>query len=338
MYDNMKNPKVSVIIPVYNTEMYLKECLDSIIRQSYENLEIIIVNDGSSDNSPIICNEYAKNDTRIILVNKLNGGASDARNCGLSVSSGEYILFVDSDDYWSDNSAVENLIDIVYKYQKVDVVLFRRNVFYHLNNKIVSFSQFDIDQINGKNKTDVLSYLMKSSYYSVSACEKLIRREVLIENKILFEKGRTAEDIDWCFNLMLCVNHIYAINHIFYQNRIRSGSVTSNGGLKNTMDLLYMIKKWSVLLYEIDIDKNQQALFLGYCSYLYAILMGHLYNYDRSIRKKLLKDMLPLKYLIEYDINNKTHQVLKIYKLCGFKMTCRILHFYLFLRNKGYRF
>ena len=98
-----KNPMVSIVIPIYNVEIYLKKCIDSILNQSFDDFEIILVNDGSKDSSLDICNEYLKKDTRINLVNKTNGGLSSARNAGLNVAKGKYISFIDPDDCINEN-------------------------------------------------------------------------------------------------------------------------------------------------------------------------------------------------------------------------------------------
>ena len=95
----MKREKISIIVPIYNVEKYLERCVDSLVNQTYENIEIILVDDGSPDYCPQLCDEYAKKDSRIVVIHKKNGGLSDARNYGLCKASGEYILYVDSDDY-----------------------------------------------------------------------------------------------------------------------------------------------------------------------------------------------------------------------------------------------
>ena len=112
--------KVSVIIPIYNVQEYLDECINSIVKQTYQNLEIILVDDGSPDSSPMICNEWEKQDDRIVVIHKENGGLSDARNAGLIKASGEYVLYVDSDDYleidtieWMISCAISNNAEIV---------------------------------------------------------------------------------------------------------------------------------------------------------------------------------------------------------------------------------
>lgn len=101
--------KISVIIPVYNTEKYLKECVESVLAQTYHNLEILLINDGATDSSPQICESYAKQDARIKLIHKENGGLSDTRNTGIKQCSGDYVLFLDSDDYWDDPKMVKSL-------------------------------------------------------------------------------------------------------------------------------------------------------------------------------------------------------------------------------------
>lgn len=108
------NPLISVIVPIYNVEKYLARCVDSIVNQTYKDFELILVDDGSPDNSGKICDEYAKKDSRIKVVHKKNGGLSDARNAGMAVATGEYISFIDSDDYVSDDF-FECLLDVMNK-------------------------------------------------------------------------------------------------------------------------------------------------------------------------------------------------------------------------------
>lgn len=110
---------ISIIVPVYNVEPFISECINSILIQSYKNFELILVNDGSTDNSPTICEQYASKDKRIKVIHKANGGLSDARNWGLKFSSGEYVVFLDSDDYWNDCDALFSLYSILINIQKL---------------------------------------------------------------------------------------------------------------------------------------------------------------------------------------------------------------------------
>ena len=143
----MKNEYlISIIVPVYNVEPFISECINSILIQSYKNFELILVNDGSTDNSPTICEQYASKDKRIKVIHKANGGLSDARNWGLKFSSGDYVVFLDSDDYWNDCDALFSLNSLLNKYSEVDVVFFRRFTFEeNISQHIRYFPQFNLN-------------------------------------------------------------------------------------------------------------------------------------------------------------------------------------------------
>jgi len=123
---------VSIIIPVYNVESYINQCIDSVIQQTYKNVEIILVDDGSDDSCPRICDEYARKDPRIRVIHKPNGGASDARNAGLAIAKGEYIYFLDSDDY-IEKDAIATLVVHAHHYD-ADVVFFDALILYDIPN------------------------------------------------------------------------------------------------------------------------------------------------------------------------------------------------------------
>lgn len=128
------NYKVSIIVPIYNVQKYIYKCIDSILSQTYKNLEIILVDDGSPDNCGKICDEYASKDNRIIVVHTKNGGLSAARNVGLNKSTGNFIIFVDSDDYL-ENSAIEDCLNYI-KTNNCDILIFNwYNVY--LNNQLM---------------------------------------------------------------------------------------------------------------------------------------------------------------------------------------------------------
>jgi glycosyltransferase involved in cell wall biosynthesis len=333
-------PSISVVIPVYKVEKYLRQCVESVLAQDYKNIEVILVNDGSPDNCPAICDEIALRDHRIKVIHKENGGASDARNKGLSAAEGEYILFLDSDDYWIGTNGLNDLIHIIDIYKNVDIIYFNRVTFYeNLNNKALEMPQIDLEKVNGKNKTDVLSYFIGKGQFVISANNKLVRRNILTENDIFFEKGLVGEDIDWNFKLTLCAENLFAINNSFYAYRKRDGSVTSAFGTKNAKDLLYIIKKWSKYIEDNVLDKQQKNLLLGYCAYLLGILMGSVKRLKvKIVRKELEQEMLTLRYLLNYNVNFKTNKVQKLYQVFGFNITCWLLSFYIYMNERGFKY
>lgn len=202
-------PKVSVIVPVYNAENYIKRCLESIINQTYNNLQIIVVDDGSNDNSRNICEDYARLDNRITVIHKVNGGVSSARNLGMDLADGKYITFVDSDDYIESDMimklvtlAIEYEADIVmcgcYKKETDDIVTNK-----DINTYIQQYSTIEaINDILDKNK------------FHGYVCNKLFSSD-LINNKKLI---RFNEDIYVCEDMLFCIECFLNAKKIIYDN------------------------------------------------------------------------------------------------------------------------
>lgn len=199
----MNNPLVTVVVPVYNVEKYLNRCIESIVNQTYKNLEIILVDDGSPDNCPQMCDEWAEKDNRIKVIHKENAGAGMARNTGLEAASGNYILFVDSDDY-IDLKTVEKCIDSLKK-TDADVVMFGRfsvsadgtlketpvvtDKFYFSGNQVIN---------------DILSGLfVHERGIGISSCNKVYSLQLIREKNIKFKSEREILSEDAIFNLEL---------------------------------------------------------------------------------------------------------------------------------------
>ena len=230
-------PKVSVVVPVYNVEKYLEHCVESIINQTYVNLEIILVNDGSPDNCGKIIDEYAVGDERIVALHKENGGLSDARNFGVQEITGEYTLFVDSDD-WLDKTMVEKMVKYSME-NKADIV---QTAFYYAYD---SYLLFDKSRFHSVGTTNVLenfslmNELIKNEIVKNFAWGKLYRTAIIKD--IPFEKGVLFEDVFWAHQVMHRVN-TYVINHEpLYYYRQREDSIVSTYTLKN-LDILKGLK------------------------------------------------------------------------------------------------
>ena len=188
----MDNKLISVIIPVYNTEKYLNRCVKSVSDQTYKNLEIILVDDGSSDNSPIICDEWAKKDKRIKVVHKQNGGVSSARNEGLKISTGDYIQFVDSDDYLEENFC-KNIMDAYLP--DVDLVVTGYTIINDAGEKKTTKVEENKEIEILQNSSDFMKYLYNG--YNDMPVNKIYKRELIIKN---FLKGMPLGE-DRIFNL-----------------------------------------------------------------------------------------------------------------------------------------
>ena len=218
--------KITVIVPVYNVENYLNKCLDSLINQTYINLEIIVVNDGSTDNSGKIGQEYAKKDNRIVYIEKENGGLSDARNAGLDRLTGSYVTFVDSDD-WIELDYVETLYKKISEYQ-ADIAVGN----YYSFNESEGMFYFHISGDSYYEKVydnvSIFENLYESqemkSFALISACGKLYKASLF--DYIRFDKGKLGEDGYMNQKLYLLVQKVVYINQGLYAYRLRSGSIT----------------------------------------------------------------------------------------------------------------
>ena len=226
-----KNYKISIIVPVYNVANYIKRCLDSLINQTYKNLELILIDDGSIDNSGNICDEYAKKDSRIIVIHQKNSGVSKARNNGLDKMTGDYVMFVDSDD-WIELDACERLIEIITK-ENLEVLIF--NHYKEVTNSSKKHKKYRLNNIEGKElnyclQAKILSNSIKIQGFDIEGIgftwNKIISKKI-INIKFPFEKKQAInEDIVFYYNLFEQAQKIGICNEYLYHYRILANSAT----------------------------------------------------------------------------------------------------------------
>ena len=248
----MNNELISIILPIYNTEKYLHECLDSIINQTYANFEVLLVNDGSTDSSGIICQEYVERDSRFRYFEKDNGGVASARNLGLEHSEGTYITFIDSDDW-----VEQNYLDVLYtalKENDTDVAIstYKRfaqdGVFY-----LRSYSREDDEFLNlgTRSRDSFLEILprlgeLDHSFYSISS--KLIKRKI-IGNLLFDEQVSYAEDLNFFFHLYLGVESVVYVRDYTYIYRTHDASTSQN---VNELKALQELEIYKSMFQQID--------------------------------------------------------------------------------------
>ena len=244
----MIHPLVSIIITIYKVEPYLSRCLDSILNQTYTNLEIILVDDGSPDACPQICDEYAAKDKRIVVIHKENGGLSDARNAGLDICKGEYISFVDSDD-WVDDKYIEELIKPNSKNQ-YDIVI----ADYQQSNEPFDSRHILLKagSLNGNHKI-ISAYCHLQ--YPPCAWAKLYNAAFIKENQLKFCKGILYEDQLWSCQQAVLAKQIFILSNKIYYYTIRDNSIMRS----NNMPFEKHITSWKIIL------SNEKKL-LNQCS------------------------------------------------------------------------
>ncbi|MBQ3798903.1 MAG: glycosyltransferase family 2 protein [Treponema sp.] len=236
---------VTVIIPVYNTERFLPKCIDSIIGQTYRNLEIILVDDGSTDSSLAVCNGYAAKDGRVLVIHKENGGSSSARNAGLAAANGDFITFVDSDDFLEADAY--RMVMEVRKDTASDIVCYGMSFWNDRKEKRIPFAD------NG----DLFLKFRKYRAYMHSPCNKIIRRKSL-EGKFFRYDIRVLEDLLFMFDLMTDGCSILYLNDVLYHyRRDNAGSVTRQAN-KNASSTAY--DRENVYYAILDICRKKKLL------------------------------------------------------------------------------
>lgn len=286
---------ISIIVPIYNVEKYLNKCIESIVNQTYENIEIILIDDGSNDNSGIICDEYAKKDNRIIVVHKENGGVSSARNKGLKIAKGEWISFVDADD-WIEQTFCQTLLNKVTQ-EQADIALCGYN----------RITDNRIEKINANNQEVFLNsneYLVKSlnPQTGFGFCHmKLIKKEVL--KSISFnERIEVGEDALFNIQLSTYIKKAVFLKQPLYNYRINNQSVVKRYDENYANKYLKSMKIIEEYIWQEYNEENEENIeikqnYYNFVAYhIMLIIVNYCYHPDNKMcnaqRKNMLKEVI----------------------------------------------
>lgn len=284
---------------------YLTACIDSVLMQSFLDYEIILVDDGSSDDGLNICKDYAKINNNIKILHQKNSGVSAARNNGINHSSGDYLLFLDADDFWNDNNFLKDLADVIDK-KDFDLIMFPYSYFY--GNKIIK------TQFNGFFSDDFqndLLILIQKDVFTASVTNKCIKREFVVNN-IPFPKGRVFEEITWCLGLMMMVEsyHVYS-NPVYTYRKNRLGSTTYKIDLKKIRDFDTALEESREMVEDSPINKEACYTYLSRY-YLEMIPYTGFFVRSSEARKILVRH----RYLLSYGKRLSNFTKLVSYHAC----------------------
>lgn len=295
-------PLISIIVPIYKVEAYLDKCVESIVNQTYKNLEIILVDDGSPDNCPEMCDVWAEKDNRIKVIHKPNGGLSDARNAGMKVANGEYVAFIDSDDYIADEF-VAQLYDVMLKEQsdiaECEVLKFKEDGIPSVSYTDYNFKSYDTKQ--------GLSMLMAENEFRQHVWNKLYKSDIALS--VEFAKGKLNEDEFWTYQVFGKAKKVSKINTPMYFYLQRSSSIMGASYNIRRLDALeakairqnYIETKFSDLAEQSKID------LFGSCIFACQSVMKYMSGEDKKKALNIIKG-----YVKKYKL---TRQELK--KLSG---------------------
>ena len=247
--------KVSIIVPVYNVEKYLDRCIESLAEQTYKNTEIILVNDGSTDGSSDILNKWRKKDSRIIVVNKENGGLSDARNAGIRIAGGDYFCFVDSDDYIN-RCMIEHLMNLCSAY-RVPMAGCGYTVFSgeRINQPCFDEAKANIEKIDFKSYLQ--KYMQNETVKMITAWGKIYAKELF--DDIEYPANRIHEDEFTTYKLMFRAKEAVFSNAPYYYYFSRADSIMATRSVKSNYDTLSALSERDVFLRQADCGGNITA-------------------------------------------------------------------------------
>ena len=291
-------PLISVVIPVYNVEKYLSQCLDGFVKQTFQDIEIICVNDGSKDNSLSILQDYAKKDNRIIVIDQKNSGAGAARNRGIAEVKGEYIYFFDSDDY-IDVTALEKMYTRI-KETDSDICVCRKGTFNDVTKVQTDDLLSNIVKRTMKNNEFINPQMCKNEiyqYFPIAIFTKLYKADFIKNNKIFFQEIKTCNDIYFNFMALSLAEKITFVDDILIRYRIsQKDNLTANRG-KHINCIFFALKK---LKKELEERKLFSIFEKTYWRQAYSNFNYELSNCNSEVRrqicKKRLYKFLPLKY------------------------------------------
>ena len=324
--------KVCFIIPIYNVEKYLEQCVDSVLNQTYQNIEVILVDDGSPDSCPAICDNYAQKDHRVKVVHKPNGGLSDARNAGFNVATGDYVIFMDSDDFWVSKDELETLMTKVRENPECDFIGFNCSYYYPESQSYRKWVAYDEQLSVPADKDTCMCSLVASGTMPMSACLKIIKRQSLIDIGLTFKKGILSEDIPWFIDLLEGSKQCMFINQYIYAYRQNvSGSITHSGGERSFNNLFAILKSELEQIEKRSFNDEAKNSLYSFLAYEYCIMLSMLISLQES--KEHRKELYAYKWLLKYTDNPKVRMASRVNRLFGIRVTEWVLRLYNWVRK-----
>lgn len=324
---------LSVVIPIYNVEAYLPECIDSVLNQDYKNVEIVLVDDGSPDRCPAICDAYAAKHANIKVVHKENGGLSDARNAGIRAATGEYITFLDSDDHWNPECSLDRIMSKVMQDKEIDVYILGCVGEYPDGTRATRSYRQQMVALSDHNTQAVYRKCVEIGDIFESACIKIIKRKMLIDNDMFFKKGILAEDNEWTFRLMRCTPKVCFLPDILFLYRAhREGSITNTASIRHVRDLI------TIIGLSEDYYRNHPEEISGlgeyelaHCAYLWCVALGICGGLDKANRAEAVTLLKAHQGITKYASSRKTKLSDRVCRALGIPAAASILQCYMYL-------
>ena len=327
--------KVSIIVPLYKAELYVQECFESIKSQTYKNVEVIFVDDGSPDKCGHIIDKLSVEYDNLIVIHQVNSGASAARNSGVKVATGDYLLFVDADDFFMSNDSLERIVSYAKSNNLPDVVGFNISYYYPSKNKYFDWVGYSEKITKAQDKEFLVQELVKSGTFPASPWGKMIKRNVYDKANIKFIEGTIGEDIPWTIQLFDKMSTISYMNeyHYCYRQEVAT-SVTGCFSEKKFLDLVVIIDNLVPMIKSSSFSDATKDHLYSFAGYVLSTAMSSVHKLNKEIKLETRKKLKKLCWLLKFTQNSKVRMVNRVYNMFGYAITERILRLYILCRNR----
>ncbi len=316
--------KFSIIIPIYNVERYVEQCVRSVLQQTYDNFEIILVDDGSTDSSGLLCDVILTKDSRVQVIHQLNAGAISARNRGIDHASGDYILFLDGDAYWLSPTMLERFSTILEKHN-TDVIEFDAVKFIDGQKPIVREDSHrgrpspETCRNLSNNKDVLFCHLIKHNAMVGSPCNKVINMRLFSDNSLRFREGVTSEDIEWTAKLLISASTWLCFNEYCYAYRQRSGSTSHSVSFNSALIHISNLENIRSLC------KNSTPYISSYLGIAVANMLLSITTLNYRDLRKLSPSLTPLLRYLSFAPTGRARLINASVRIFGFIPTMVLL-------------
>lgn len=329
------SPKISFVIPVYKVEKYINECVDSILNQLTDACEMILVDDGSPDRSGVICDSYAAKDSKVRVVHQKNGGLANARNTGLDHAQGEYVAFVDSDDYL-DGQCVSKILNWI-TLGGADICFMRAMKVFPDGKQQLLDDEMNPEMLTG-SKESAIKYLSECSKYPGSPCTKIFKRSLIETNNLRFpDDRRVSEDLGFVLQCILRAESYDALPiDYYYYRQAREGSITNRVTYKSFWGLKAFVEESTDFLTENKVPKgNIERYAMSFVAYEFSIMIWQYSRIGEEFKSEAAKTLNEYSWVLSYGRTKKTHLVRWTMQILGVNTTMRMMDIYMRLRSSN---
>ena len=327
------SPFFSIIVPVYNVEAYLEECINSILSQTFESFELLLIDDGSTDSSGKICDAFSQTSHNVIVSHKENGGQSSARNAGLRHAKGLYVIFVDSDDIVIRDCFLSDLYFAIIDNGMPDVALYPNLLM--LDDKT---RRYRVKRKCAHNSNCVLSghsdllKIVRDGFMTVAPWSKAIKKDLIDIHGLHFAEGESSEDYEWTFNILLTAREYAYLSECYYQYRFRPGSVSSSVNLDT---MRRQISRMVSYIGNVSVPDVKDALYL-FLSNMYVVYLICLATAG-SKKKPPIEEVREFDFLFDHTCSTRGKLVRASRRVFGYDLTFRLLAFVYHFTSSGRR-